>query len=164
MIAKTYIAANLREINSAFNASANQKHALYFAKLAILELCGWIELSMDDIVRMRSRRTIRVAANQAFVETEVIKRNYGFSHQNFRGMLIRVMGLHDVERLEQRVDTAKRAKLEAQLISLVTIRNSLAHTYVKGVTTTIDAPSVTMARFAEVYEGLCDYERLIRRL
>jgi hypothetical protein len=162
---RTYIATNLREINSAHNAASKQKHALYLSKLAILELCGWIELSMDDIIRMYSRRKLRDPNNILFVENEVIGRNFGFVYsRNFRSMLIRALGLADLERIERKIDATTRARLEAHLNALASVRNNLAHTYLRGITVTIDAPSATIARFNDVYDGLVEYERRIRQV
>jgi len=42
-------------------------------------------------------------------------------------------------------------------------RNKEAHTHVKGVTRNINAPSLTMAQFQPLYEGLCEFDRVIRK-
>ncbi|MFT7553533.1 MAG: hypothetical protein ACI9BV_003869, partial [Rhodothermales bacterium] len=50
MVAKTYINANLRRIDGLFRGATSARQAELLAKLATLELCGWLEVSMDDIV------------------------------------------------------------------------------------------------------------------
>jgi hypothetical protein len=51
MIAKTYILNNLSTIEKLYNDSSSIKNSLFYSKLAILELCGWTEESMDDIIK-----------------------------------------------------------------------------------------------------------------
>ena len=50
MIAKSYILANLNALDARYKRASRAKDALFASKLALLELCGWIEESMDDIV------------------------------------------------------------------------------------------------------------------
>jgi len=59
-------------------------------------------------------------------------------------------------------NTTEHVKLIAQLSSLAALRGSLAHTYVKGTTTTIDAPSLTLGRFSDIYNGLREFEIKLR--
>ena len=71
--------------------------ALLFSKLATLELCGWIEVSMDDIVLRHSRRTLREPVNRAFCEKRIVKPIYGFDYDiHFRKMLMGLIGLEGV--------------------------------------------------------------------
>lgn len=162
MIAKTYILQNLSQLDSAFRKALSQKHALYFSKLAILELCGWIEISMDDIVMTHCGRHVSVPANTRFVSNDIVKRTYGFDYErNFRRMLINLVGIVTCEKLEAKLPVAIHTKFLAQLQSLKVMRDSLAHTYLKGsaATTVIDAPSVTKARFTDIYDGLKAFEQ-----
>ena len=78
-------------------------------------------------------------------------------------MLIQLIGIVKVERLEKLVDQSKKDQLKATLSILKSVRNSEAHTHIKGVTRHINAPSVTIAQFAVVYEGLIEYEKVVRR-
>jgi hypothetical protein len=160
MIAKTYISRNLKSLDVLYQGSASVRHGLFYSKLAIIELCGWIETSMDDVIIRCANRNLSIAANRNHIRTSTIKRNYGFKYEeNFRRMLIQVLGLKYVERVERRADSAKFQKLVAALSLLTTSRNSVAHTYIKGTTMTLDAPSVTSARFIEVYDGLLELDR-----
>jgi len=118
---------------------------------------------MDDVVLRCARKHLRDQDNLDFVKKIIIKKNYGFDYvMNFRKMLVGVIGLVNVERLERAVDQAKKDQLEAALDSLKTIRNSQAHTHIRGVTTTINAPSWTISQFAPVYEGLIEFDRWLR--
>lgn len=155
MIIKKYILSNLRLIDKNFKNAKNQEEALLLSKLAIIELCGWIEQSMDDIVRHIYKRCLKDVNNCKFVEKEIIKKTYGFEyHKHFRGMLTKTIGIVNVERIELSINQTKKAKLEAVLSTLKKLRDAEAHTYIEGTMHTVNAPSVTLAQFTEVYDGL----------
>lgn len=167
MIAKTYILRNLAELDSAFRGAKTQKHAIYFSKLAILELCGWIEISMDGIILAHCKRKVTAPKNTKFIKDDVVKRTYGFDYEShFRRMLINLIGIVTCEKLEAQIPVAVHTKFIAQLQSLKTVRNGLAHTYISGPITAlaIDAPSVTKARFTEIHDGLKEFETGLRVL
>jgi hypothetical protein len=166
MISKSYITDNLKTLNAAYN-NASGKQALYFSKLAILELCGWIELSVDDLIERHAIRHLRDASNRKFVTGDIIKRNSGFDYNtNFRHMMMRTIGIITLEKVEAAIGPAVIAPFSAQLSNLKAVRNQLAHTYVKGTgaTLNIDAPSVTRARFGDLHGGLIAYEAQLRTL
>lgn len=163
MIARSYIFNTLNSIDSKFHRSNSNKDSLLFSKLAILELCGWIEESMDDIVMRCAHRHLHNQSNKQFVEKQIVKRTHSFEYQaHFKGMLIRLIGLINFERIERTVDQRKRSDLETTLSSLKSIRDSQAHTHIRGVTTTINAPSVTLAHFEKVYAGLIEFDKVLR--
>lgn len=164
MIARGSIVANLRALDRMFRNAASKKEALFYSKLAVLELCGWIEESMDDVILRCARRHLKDEANFAYVQNEVVKRTYGFDYQqHFRRMLIQLLGVINVEKIEKRVDQSKRLKLTATLGVLKTVRNAEAHTHIKGVTRQINAPSVTLGQFSALYEGLVEFEATLRQ-
>jgi hypothetical protein len=163
MIAKTSILFNLTSLNRSYQKAKTTKDAQFFAKLAILELCGWIEESMDQIVLSCSRKHLKEATNRSYCEKEFVNRTYGFDYQNnFRFMLVRLLGLIVVEKLERWMDSSIRGKMVSALSTLKQQRDSEAHTHLKGMTRIINAPSVTIAQFQPVYDGLRELDRLIR--
>jgi hypothetical protein len=165
MISKQYIVPSLRALDAAYQSAATPDDAERFAKLAIIELCGWIEEAMDEVIHRCSRRNLRVQQNLDYCDKEIVKTTYGFDyHKHFRFMLIRLIGVISVEVVESRVDQAKHVGLKSTLGNLRVVRDSVAHTHLKGVTRTLDAPSVTMGNFQRVYDGLLDLYRTIRRV
>jgi len=164
MIARTYIEASLKSLNRTYQASSSAKHSLFYSKLAILELCGWIEESMDDIILRCARRHLKNATNITFVESQIVNRTYGFDyHKHFRRMLIQLLGVINVERIEKKVDQTKRAQLESTLAALKTVRDAEAHTHIRGATRNINAPSVTLSQFTTLYEGLHEFDTKLRQ-
>lgn len=165
MIAKSSIHKNLKTIDKLYAKSISAKEGLFYSKLALLELCGWIEESMDDIVLRCAKRYLKNKGNFNFVKTSVIERTYGFEyHKHFRNMLRQVLGIIKLERLEHNLDPAKFPKMQASLESLKKRRDSEAHTHLKGVTKTLDAPSIMLSHLLIVYEGLKDVDNKLRSL
>ena len=102
--------------------------------------------------------------NTDYVEKEVVRRTYGFEYdQHFRYMLIRLVGIITTEQIERSISVAVATLFRAELTSLKSIRDSLAHTYAKSIPP-IDAPSRTIARFQPLYEGLMAYDKALRQL
>lgn len=158
MIVKSFIRKNLQTIDRTFRRTRSRKDALFLSKLAIIELSGWVEVTMDDIVR----RSYKKCLNQDkwnFVEKQVIKKNYGFAYEyHFRRMCISVFGLHGFELIERQAENAVIDIFKAELSALKESRDRVAHTYVKGTTQTIDAPSLTLSRFDKLYTGFVEFE------
>ena len=166
MIGKTSILQNLNILERLYNNPKSHKiMALFYSKLAILELCGWIEESMDDIVRCCANRKLRETQNRNFVTKTIIKGVHGFDYRDhFRFMLMQIVGLITIERIEKRIDQKKLQIMQAALSSLKEYRNIEAHTHLKGTTRRLDAPSVTKKRFDEVYRGLKNFEDELKHL
>jgi hypothetical protein len=163
MIARSYILSNLKLLDNKYRKTTSPKELLFYSKLAILELCGWIEESMDDIVLRCAMRHLKIMSNKEFVRKQIVRKNYGFDYDDhFRRMLGQLIGIINVERLEKNVDQTKKVRLKAVLSMLKTARNAEAHTHIKGVTRHINAPSITLSQFPDVSDGLTEYDRVIR--
>ena len=165
MVDKTQIENNLTQIKALFQKHIGDNEAPYYSKLAILETCGWIEESMDDIVMLFAKRHIVNSDNLDFVEKTIISRTTSFQYdRHFRHMLMRVLGIINLERLENSLNERKFTQMMSSLGVLKQRRDDQAHTYTKGTTPRIDAPAWTERRFQDVYEGLKDIEHHINEM
>jgi len=165
MISKKQIQDNLSQMDNLYRKSIGPMQPLFYSKLAILELCGWIEESMDDIVQKCAKRYLKEGHNINFVNSSVIRQTHGFGYKNnFRNMLMQVIGIINTERLEHNLDSTNFDILKSTLGSLKECRDLQAHTYVKGTTPHIDAPSTTQGHFQKIYVGLEDIEARIRKM
>lgn len=163
MIAKTEIERTLRGLLHRYKNAKTQKEPLWYSKLAIIELCGWIEISLDDLVLRLANNALIEPNHLTHFQVEVVDKNYGFHYKkHLKGMLVASVGLEGVEAIESTVKAISKARLESELGTLSIVRNNLAHTYVKGVTESIDAPSLTIERFNRIYPALKDYENAVR--
>ena len=164
MVSKQYIVPSLQALDVSYQNAASPDDAERFAKLAIIELCGWIEESMDELIHRCSRRNLKIQQNRDYCLNEIVKPTYGFDyHKHFRAMLIRLLGLICLEEIESKLDQAKLVTLKSTLGNLRVVRDSVAHTHLKGVTRTLDAPSLTIRSFQRVYDGLLDLDQTMRR-
>ena len=164
MITKSYIESNIRRMNHKYNQARSNKEALFFAKMAIMELSGWIEESMDEIMSRCANRNLKDTSNREYFRNQVVKPNYGFHYtKNFRRMITALIGLIMYERLEKSLDSIKFQRMKSELGNLTQKRNEEAHTHIK-ITRTINAPSVTLRQFFSIYDGLVDFEQKLKSL
>ena len=164
MIAYTYIEKNLKALDIRYRSPQTSTRDAYFAsKLAILELCGWIEESMDDCILRASIRVLGNERNRKLLKDKV-RKTHGFEYEHhFMSMMVQLVGLWGFERICKSVDTAVQTRFLNELKILKDRRNALAHTYTRGVTQHYDAPSVTLGRFGNVRAGLQAYDSAIRK-
>lgn len=165
MISRVDIQQNFTEINNLYQQSTNSKEALYYSKLALIELCGRIEESIDELMLACANRNLSVSNNRDFVENEIIGLTYGFEYnKHIRGMFMRIIGIINLEKLEKTVDPIKFHLMKSALGTLAISRNKAAHKYINGTTASIDAPSTTDRNFQYVYDGLEDIDNCISRI
>ncbi len=165
MIAKSSILRNLKTLEKLYDASPGNRTGLLYSKLAILELCGWIEDTMDGMVtRSVTRRIKAVSVRDKFSE-DVILHTYGFHYdKHFRQMLVYVIGEVTMLRVEKRLDQTKFQSLRSTLGSLRKSRDIQAHTHLRGGNRRLDSPLVTKANFFRVYDGLVEMESKLKAL
>lgn len=152
MIAKSYIKTTLFQLDRLYNKSTCQKQAIYFSKLALIELCGWIEEAVDDIILKHAHRKLKERNNKDFCRNKIVKSNYGFKYEkNIRQMLIKLIGLIETEKLEKKLEiNSQITMLTTYLNNLILVRNEAAHTHLKGYIRTYNAPSMTLADFNNI--------------
>ncbi len=164
MIVKSYIEKNLKVINRLYLNSSSVQEGLFYSKLAILELCGWIEVSMDDVAIRTAKRFCRETHSLNYIK-RIIERNYGFHYKShFRKMLIAIIGIQGIEHMEKKVNQSHFQTMCGALTTLKPYRDEQAHEYIKGTTLRIIAPSLTMSRFYTIYTGLMDVDRVLKSM
>ena len=166
MIAKSSISKNLQILVNLYNSNPSNQKGLLYSKLAILELCGWIEDTMDGIVRKCVIRRIKDPAIRERINEKVIEVTYGFHYnRHFRQMLVYVIGEISMLKIERNLDPKKFQGLQSTLGGLRKSRDIQAHTHLRGRNNKrLDSPLVTRANFDRVYDGLVDFERKLRDL
>lgn len=140
--------------------------ATYYSKLALIELCGWIELTMDCIIQEFSEAKLNSDNNITFVKENVIKKTYGFQYdQHFRPMLMKMIGLIKLEQIELGLSqTGDLDRFTATLNNLYIARNRAAHTYIVGTTSTYEAPSIIFAYLLTLCAILQQYEAQLQAI
>jgi hypothetical protein len=163
MVIKKHILITIQQLDRLYNL-ARTTEATYYSKLAIIELCGWIEHSMDNIADDFANRHLTSTPFKD-IFTNVKKNTYGFEYKkNFRKMLSNTIGLHNMEAIELTLTaTGEIAILEATLTALKILRDDAAHTFI-GATTTYQAPSVTKSQLLIIYPILRKIGQKVRTL
>lgn len=118
------------------------------SKLALLELCGWLEGTFDSIVCKVDNLTIKDAQ---WTKKQVIDKVSGFEYEaHLRFMLTKIVGESTLRKIEERMELNHPGDLEQMkslLGSLWTKRCDLAHAHMVAhiaAQTKIDAPSWTL--------------------
>lgn len=165
MITKDYLLKTLNWLDQLYNdPTADDQKTSSYSKLALIELCGWIEETMDDIVLRCAKRCLKSEANQKFIKDEIIKPNSKFQYEAFRKMLMIVIGLATLEKIEEKLEkTGKISALKGDLGNLNKSRNQAAHTHTKDTLTTYDAPSKTKYNFERIYAWLTELDEQLQR-
>ncbi len=165
MIAKTRILRTLNSLDNLYRTGRYPFHLLFYSKLAVLEFSGWIEEAMDDLVIRHARKRLKNPRDVKYVQNQIIKRNHSFSYEkHFREMLTKLVGIVGFSQLERQANQRLLPKLIAELNYLKTERDKHAHKHIPNTTLQIDSPSVTRGRFTNVYNGIREFERLLRSL
>jgi len=125
----------LDELEVLHEAASTQAHQNYYLKLALLELCGWVEQTQDIVLSRLAGYWLEKERSGFDGE---LRRNSGFTYEkNFRTLLLRIIGLRGVEQLESRLAEhldANVARVCAETVSLLNDtlklpRNTHAHTF-----------------------------------
>lgn len=159
MTSKYYITRNLKSLNQKYLRSKTQAEPLYYSKLAIIEICGWIESSLDELFYNYSSSALE-SSNYINKMHNRIKETYGFSqNKHLKPLVVSVVGYSGLEKLESSCDQSLLGGLYRNLDELTKMRNELAHTYIKGFAVTIESPQLILRRLDHVANGLDELER-----
>lgn len=138
------------------------------SKLALLELCGWIEESFDKLIRNVDLITIN---DNEWVNNSVIKRTNGFTYlSHFRPMLVTLVGEFSVRRIESEMQKNCNGELERMKSLLGTLwdkRCNLAHADVgANVAAQIkfDAPSWSINQYRILGKYFISLEKSIKTI
>ena len=165
MIDSAEILDTLDDLIDRYNSgTATPKEQYFCAKIAVIEVCGWIEECMDRMVLDLSDNHIRRQANKKIVQRRV-DHTHGFTYpRHFRPLLTWVIGGVSVEQLEARLDQRVFQLMQSELNSLARVRNQLAHSSFNPYRPSLDSPSFVRVRFDRICEGLGDVESTLALL
>lgn len=124
---------------------------ILFSKLAVIEFCGWIEESFDDVLYQYIGNHI-VDSNHIRIARKFVNTNYGFDYEkNTFKLFSIVLGINNWENILDKVPPRDLTNFQTTLSSYTVIRNRAAHTYTPiGRTITYDSPSVVLGEFNKI--------------
>lgn len=145
------IEQNIILIEAKYNDSSTSTHEkILYSKLAVLEFCGWIEESFDQILKDYSLTNIS-SINQRYVDTTIIRKNSGFEYDKYtRPMFCRVLGIKNLVDMEYILDDNRGvlSVLISILLNYTSKRNDAAHKSTPiGTTLSYHAPSTVLGDF-----------------
>lgn len=133
------------------------------SKLAVLELCGWLEGELDRLVNVAQTGRLD---DPAWVKANVLDRTNGFTYtDHFRPMLSKVVGELFVRRIELRMESQHQGELErlkAMLGVLWKQRCGFAHADVAAnvaAQQTFSAPSWSINQYRIISRLIVQYEQ-----
>eukprot|EP01047_Picozoa_sp_COSAG01_P044584 COSAG01_NODE_4044_length_5408_cov_1.746468_7_plen_167_part_00 len=155
MIPRKQIETGLKNLDQLYNTSmagADPTEPIYYSKLAVLELTGWIEESFD-IIAYRAIKNELTTVKFSNIAQDAVKKNSGFNFDNnFLTMLQKLIGVVECERLHEYLDSdGTLARLRAELNAVFKQRCKAAHVNIARTTVAFDAPSVSLGRLRIVY-------------
>ena len=145
------ILQNLDSEYSLYVGGADIEKPIIISKIAVLELCGWIEESVDQILLDYISQRISDKVCRTYVE-DIINKNYGFKYkENLFHLFTVVLGVSNWENIVDVLTYSRISILEAICNNYTKLRNVAAHTYrLTGITVTYHAPSQVIADYHRI--------------
>lgn len=149
MVSDTFLILDAWYVESV--SCASQERPKILSKIALLELCGWLENWMDDFVKELSHEK---HCKEDFILLNVIRNNHGFSYSNnLRAMIVKVIGEYCASVIESWFESQHPGDLERlrnYLGKLKPLRNDFAHNQYNSQIISqahFHAPSALVANF-----------------
>lgn len=151
MVDYSNIKSTLTRIEVEYNNTNDQQLPILYSKLAVLEFCGWIEVSIDDILEEYIDRHVYDATCRSKIK-KIIKKNYGFDYENnLFPLFSSVLGINNLDNILDNISTVDFYNLKSLTETYTTERNKAAHT---------DTPIGTTRRYPAPSSVLHDYNLL----
>jgi hypothetical protein len=156
MNSKQDIESLLQKISDLYDDATNDtKEQELYSKIALLELCGWLEVTLDEIVKNYALNAesskLTNPNNVKYLEETIIGKTYGFKYnENFKPILIRTIGIIGFEKLEKKCE-ADLQSLKSVFGTIQTKRDEAAHTSTAGVMRSYDSPSIIKGKLNQIY-------------
>lgn len=133
--------------------SDDPEEAVAFSKLAVLEFCGWIEMTIDEIARSAVCITLPKLDDRKPLE-QLIRNTSGFNYEkHVIPLLVTAIGSTRFSVIEKTLkDEAVLDQFKGILNSndFTTMRNRAAHTFNDGTQRNYDAPSAVIGKLRQV--------------
>ncbi len=161
----TTIETILNELNAQYSrtlGSADVTLPVAYSKLALLEMSGWIEESVDTILYNYIDNKILDVDCRDRVRG-IIEHNYSFDYKHLYHIFICALGVNNWENIIDAISQARISVLATKCNEYKRKRNDAAHTY-QLVTATYSAPSQVITDFHTIQPILFDIEQEIIKL
>lgn len=165
MIDYISIQITLNRLDAEYNTTSDIQLPILYSKLAVLELCGWIETNIDNI--------LFEYVNTHILDTDcingigtIINKNYGFNYNsNLFPLFCSVLGINNLENILDSLSPADFQNLKSITGTYTQERNKAAHTDTPiGTTRTYRSPSSVLHDYNLIKPAFQTLETLIQAL
>lgn len=146
--------------------SVGSERPKLISKLALLELCGWIEETFDEMIRNIGDQTL---GDGKWVNEKLIDRTSGFKYDaHLRSMIVELVGEVFARRIEEKMEATSKGDLErlkSMLGELWKKRCSFAHANVAANVASqakFDAPSWSINQHRILKKLFLSFENAIK--
>lgn len=148
-----------------YNSSTDLQLPILYSKLSVLELCGWIEVSIDVILHEYVDSHLQDAKYIKEIK-RIIKKTNGFDFMsNLFPLFCSVLGVENVENILKCVSPTDFHNLESITHNYTEERNKAAHTDTPvGTTRSYKAPSDVVHDFSLIKPAIQTLENQIQAL
>lgn len=164
MVDYTTIEQTLNELNTQYNKSSDLKMQILISKFALLEFCGWIEVTMDDILLEYLLANVSNVDIQESAKKR-IENNWGFHFQsNIEPLFCYIIGVVNWQKVVNSLDQInKKEVLVSTLNNFTKKRGTAAHTNTQ-VTQSYDAPSTIKNNFDNIVVAIKQIQATVTSL
>ncbi len=122
--------------------------AIAYSKMAIMEVCGWLEESFDEVAHNCVRSRLRTLDRRKFLQ-EKIKATHGFEYMTkARPLISHAIGVVRLLEIERELELdASLTVLKTTCSNLNSHRKDAAHSTLAGRAQPYPAPSVAIRQF-----------------
>ena len=170
MLSRRNITYNLKKLDKLFSEAIKRpktyREANFYAKMAVLESCSWLETYIDRIFEDVYLNELKVQGNLTDYK-RILEKNYGFHYKdNIREKLSKnLIGMIHIERIEGKLNKKQKFNnMKGALGNLKSVRNEYAHDHISGAAFTVQTVSLTINNFNQAYEGLKLFEKELKRI
>lgn len=168
------IQSNLAILEARFDESMSSTQlrrgailAAMFSKLAILEVCGWLEQTIDSILYYYVNMTVSDRQIREVIKKQVIDSVYGFKYAtDLKPLMMKILGAKNFYCIEFRLKKKGFDQILFNCIeNLNRQRNVAAHTYWTGsAQQRFNAPSATRQVFNQMLPIVLEIDMCVKRL
>lgn len=155
----------LNKLENKYSASTDLQMTILYSKLSVIELCGWIEVSIDEILINYIDSHIIDASLVRDIK-KIIGRNYGFKYDsNIFPLLCSVLGINNVENMLDSIPLVQFVQFKSIVGNYSGERNIAAHTDTPiGTTRTYFSPSQVIGDYAKIKPFVTSMENYVKTL
>ena len=143
MIDETGIVLTLTKLDELYSKTGDADMLKLYSKISVLEFCGWLEITMDEIVFSFSDRRLTLKDYKQECK-EIVKETKGFVYDShFRKLVYKIIGLYNLEKIETKIEKDILI-LNQETTLLWEERVILAHTYTNPTRSFKTTPSTVL--------------------